>query len=290
MNAHQQNATVAVITRTCNRPQLLERACASVMAQVRRDFLWVLVNNGGDPAPVEAAATQARSAGIDVQVHHITASLIEAASNHGIRHCDSEFVAIHDDDDCWEPAYLERTVEYLTARPRLVGVATATTEVIERLDADGFTTLSRTPYQPWVRAVHLVDMAQRNLFPPIALLFRRVAWESVGGFDEELPVLGDWDFNLRLLRHHDIGFIPETLANYHIRPTITDSTDANGNTITAGIDRFHEIDPMIRNRLLRQDLDQGCVGLGWLVALGRQHQAMWTVLRGLMANTKDTKP
>ncbi|CDL01393.1 putative Glycosyl transferase [Magnetospirillum gryphiswaldense MSR-1 v2] len=290
MNAHQQNATVAVITRTCNRPQLLERACGSVMAQSRRDFLWVLVNNGGDPIPVEAAAARAAAAGLAVQVHHIAAMGIEAASNHGIRHSVSTHVAIHDDDDCWEPEFLERTVGYLSDRSRLAGVATASTQVMERLDADGITILSRAPYQPWVRAIHLVDMAQRNLFPPIALLFRRDAWEQVGGFDEELPVLGDWDFNLKVLRHHDIGFIAEALANYHIRPGITDSADTNGNTITAGLDRFHETDPIIRNRLLRQDLDQGRIGLGWLVALGRQHQAMWTVLRGLMKNTKDTKP
>lgn len=279
---HQQNATVAVITRTCNRPLLLERACDSVMSQRFRDFVWVLINNGGSQDQVETVAGRARQAGIHVDIHHIDATGIEDASNIGIRAVASTYVAIHDDDDVWDPSFLARTTGYLDQRRHLGGVATASIQVNERVENGRIVFLNQAPFQPWVRAIHLVDMAQRNLFPPIAFVFTRSAWEKVGGFDASLPVLGDWDFNLRLLRRLDIGFINEALAYYHIRPQITDSTDANGNTITAGIDRFSEIDPMIRNRLLRQDLDNGQIGLGWLVALGRQHQAMWSVLRSLI--------
>ena len=247
----------------------------------------MLVNNGGERAPVDAIGAEARERGIATTVLHLAAAVpIEAASNQGIAASASEFIAIHDDDDCWEPQFLTRTLDFLASRPRLSGVATASTEVMERLDGDHVVTLTRAPFQPWVRSIQLVDMAQRNLFPPIAFLFRRTAWEAVGGFDEGLPVLGDWDFNLRILQRQDIGFLPEPLANYHIRPSVSVEQEHYGNTVTARIAAFQEYDCVIRNRMLRRDLDSGNIGLGWLVAFGRQHHAMWTMLRTLDDRTR----
>lgn len=60
----------AVITRTKSRPLLLQRAMASVAAQTFRDFTWVVVNDGGEPGPVDRMAAEARSRGIDVSVLH----------------------------------------------------------------------------------------------------------------------------------------------------------------------------------------------------------------------------
>ncbi|WP_363323715.1 glycosyltransferase, partial [Accumulibacter sp.] len=43
---------VAVITRTKDRPLLLQRALESVSGQSLTDIQWVIVNDGGEPAPV----------------------------------------------------------------------------------------------------------------------------------------------------------------------------------------------------------------------------------------------
>lgn len=277
---------VAVVTRTYDRPLLLRRACKSILEQSFRDFLWVIANNGGSPGPVEEVAALAREQGVSVLVHHIEATGIEAASNAAIASCGSEYVVIHDDDDRWAADFLSATVEFLDSRPALAGVVTASIQVKERIEGDAVIELSRAPFNPWVQGIQLVDMAQRNLFPPIALLFRRSAWEVAGGFDEGLPVLGDWDFNLKVLRRADLGFIPRSLAYYHIRPSVAADQAAYGNTVTAGLSKFQEYDPLIRNRMLRADLECGRVGLGWLVAMGRQHNAMWEVLRSMDANLR----
>ncbi len=277
-----RSAKVAVITRTFNRPRLLDRACDSIVNQTARDFVWVLVNNGGSSAPVEAAAARARGYGRQVHVLHLAEPLgIEAASNAGIEAVASDHIVIHDDDDSWQPRYLEAATYFLDAHPHYAGVATASIRIVEQVDEDGVRELARERYNDWVRNIHLVDMAQANLFPPIAFLFGRSVWGAVGRFDADLPVLGDWEFNLRVLMHGDIGFLPEPLANYHIREQISDDADPLGNFVTARMPLFQQYDPIIRNRLLREDLKAGRVGLGWLVSLGRQHQAMWRVLRGM---------
>jgi glycosyltransferase involved in cell wall biosynthesis len=45
---------VAVVTRTKDRPVLLERAIQSVHSQTMKDFIHVIYNDGGDASSVDA--------------------------------------------------------------------------------------------------------------------------------------------------------------------------------------------------------------------------------------------
>ena len=90
-----------------------------------------------------------------------------------------------------------------------------------------------------------------NSFPPISFLYKREIYDKVGGYNESLPVLGDWDFNIRFLRVADIGVIPELLARYHHRDTITDANNAYGNTVNAGVSKHVKYDAILRNHYLR---------------------------------------
>ena len=91
------------------------------------------------------------------------------------------------------------------------------------------------------------------LFPPISFLFRRETHVAVGGFDESLPVLGDWDFHLKVLMQGDIKVLPDVLANYHSRVS-SHKDDVYGNTVASGIEKHVEYDVKYRNRRLREDL------------------------------------
>lgn len=44
---------VAVITRTKDRPVMLERCAESVLGQTYKDWVHVIVNDGGNPTTVE---------------------------------------------------------------------------------------------------------------------------------------------------------------------------------------------------------------------------------------------
>lgn len=104
-----------------------------------------------------------------------------------------------------------------------------------------------------MQSVDLAKMSVENQFPPISFLFRRSAMERIGLFDGTLPVLGDWDFHLRMARRYQIDVIPEPLAYYHHRTAGT--TNHYGNTVIAQksvhqIQRAHYI-----NRGMRAALD-----------------------------------
>jgi glycosyltransferase involved in cell wall biosynthesis len=265
---------VAVVTRTRDRPLLLRRARTSITAQTFRDLEWVVVNDGGEREPVEAEAAAARAAGLETLVIHREESTgMEAAANAAVRATRSRYIAIHDDDDSWERLFLAATVAALEKDLAFVGVVTHSMQVVEQFIGDSIVTISRRRRNPHLRAVQMADLAVTNLFPPISLLFRRQAYDAVGGFDEGFPVLGDWEFNLKLAMQGDIRVLPRPLANYHVRVAGAAPAPRYANSIVAERDLHHLQDALFRNRLLRADMAAGRIGIGTLLALARlQHR------------------
>jgi glycosyltransferase involved in cell wall biosynthesis len=266
---------VAVITRTRNRPLLLERALDSVLGQRFADWSHVVVNDGGDAGLVRraVASREDRYRGRLTLIDNPQSVGMEAASNIGVRASSSKFVVIHDDDDSWHPDFLARCVAFMEsdAKPKLGcdygGVITHSLRIDEEMLAEGVRTVSSTPFNTWMDGVSLSRLAAGNTFPPISFLFRRDILDTVGEFREDLPVLGDWDFHLRVCAQFEIGLIPEMLANYHHRAAV--QSGEYGNTVIADTQRHHTYDNLYRNELLRRDLREGRAGLGYLVSLAR---------------------
>jgi len=268
--------SVAVITRTKDRSILLQRAAESVASQTFEDYCWVVVNDGGDQAAVDAVIAKSGIPPKRVRVIHNEQSLgMEAASNMGINLVSSEFVAIHDDDDSWDPAFLEKAVSFLRSQKRHVfsGVVTYSNYISEAIRGQEIVHLVEKPYQNRLTAVDLEAIIERNLFPPISFLFERRVWQSVGGFDETLPVLGDWLFNMEFLLYGDIGVIPEVLAFYHHRDSQEPVPSQYRNTVVDQIDLHQQYTPLVRNRFMRSNLNQSVVSL----RLAMQTQAGETI-------------
>lgn len=246
---------VAIITRTKDRPVLLKRAAQSVASQIYKNYEWIVINDGGD---VEVAREVIEASTVDPTriklVSNTTSQGMERASNIAISHSDSEFVVIHDDDDSWEQNFLKRTVEYLESAEgsRYGGVVTQSTYVSEEIDGDNVIIHARRPYLDWVRSIQLTEMSVSNMFAPIAFLYRKSEYERVGGYNEKLPVLGDWFFNLEFLLESDIGVLLEPLANYHHRDRQT-SGGAYSNSVIGGRSKHEEFNPIMRNEFMRRN-------------------------------------
>ena len=247
----EEPAAVAIITRTNNRPLFLERAMQSVLRQTLQDWTHVIVNDGGDPGPVDilARAYADAYAGRLQVVHHPRPLGMQEASNAGVRASSSKYLTIHDDDDSWDPEFLTATVGYLEEQEpdSLVrGVVCQTTQVLEEVSPGGdWIELERKPYHPFA-FVNLEDMCRRNLFAPIAFLYRREVHETVGFFRQEFDVLGDHDFNLRFLLHFEIGVLNRFLAFYHWRH------GSYGNTVTRARNVHRTMLSRLKNAYARQ--------------------------------------
>lgn len=263
---------VAVITRTKNRPLLLPRAMESVLRQTFADWVHVIVNDGGDPAVVEALLhlNRDRYAG-RLQVMHVPNSVgMQNASNIGIRCSDSAYLCIHDDDDAWASDFLARTVgvlERLGEQNACQGVICQSWLVSEVIDSLGnVVEIGRQPYGPnAIEHLSLFEMGWKNPFPPIAFIYRRSVHSRIGYFDQRFNVIGDWDFNLRFLREFDIGVLPDRLAHYHLRNTAGKRVDSYGNTVVADVQDHLFFQAHHRNTLLRDQLKEPCKDLGLMV-------------------------
>ncbi|MFC7580142.1 glycosyltransferase family 2 protein [Schaalia naturae] len=242
---------VAVITRTRNRPVFLHRALRSVSAQTFEDLVHVVVNDGGDLAEVEraVAALPDRAAARVLVVDNEHQRGREAMVNVGLDATRSEFFAIHDDDDWWEPSFLERTIAHLVDRPGEVAVFTRCDVVHEHLEDGQFIEDSREVLAADLHSVTLVDTMVANTNPPIAQVVRRTVADRIGHWDDTLEVQADWEFTLRLLLEGPVGFIDgEPLAHWSHRPPIDGEA---GNSVVSERQEHHDINLQIRDRYLR---------------------------------------
>ena len=104
---------VSCIVTTCDRPDLVGRAVASVLAQTHGGLELIVVVDGPDAA-TERVLDEHRDPRLHVVVRP-TRGGQGAALNTGIARARGEFIALLDDDDAWEPAKLARQLEAAAA-------------------------------------------------------------------------------------------------------------------------------------------------------------------------------
>ncbi|WP_299167843.1 glycosyltransferase family 2 protein [uncultured Arthrobacter sp.] len=262
------SATVAIIMRTKNRPLLLERALQDVLRQTYEEWVLLIVNDGGETRDMEQLLERHASAlaGRASVLHHPQSKGMEAASNAGIQASASQFIAIHDDDDEWHPEFLDRTVRHLEDGED-GGVAVRTEIVWEEIRGEQINELDREIFWPQMRSVTLFDMLRNNRCVPISVLYRRSVHENVGYFDESLSVVGDWEFYLRFLQHHRMGFIDGTPLAYWNRRREAAGDLANS---VAQQDEHIRLDLEVRERHLREYV--AAQGMGALLYLTSYNQ------------------
>ena len=264
---------VAVITRTKDRPVLLERAILSVHSQTMNDFVHVIINDAGDPKVVDDLIKKYKSLVQDrvKVIHNKESHGMEAASNKAIKSVASTYVAIHDDDDSWDHDFLLKTTDHLEQQ-KAMGVVVTTDKIDEAIDGSNIRQLSRSRWHPELRAISLYNQCIDNYATPITFIYRREVYERIGYYSENLPVAGDWDFALRFLMAYDIEFLPtrDALAFYHHRPN---TTGINQNSVFVDNGLLHEKKiTMIANNYLREELASGKLGLGYIISSLRHDQ------------------
>jgi glycosyltransferase involved in cell wall biosynthesis len=211
---------VAIITRTQDRPITLDRAVKGILAQTFTDWQLILVSDAGNLPAIRAVVDRHADAlaGRLHLIHRERSEGMQAASNHGIAESRSRYLVIHDDDDSWHPEFLAKSIAYLRAAGNSRrGVVTGTAIISERYQDGVFVEQRRRRMPLPSDPVLAADLRRHNRFPPIAFLFERAAAEAIDNYRTDLPVLGDWDFNLRFAERFGIGVAPETLAYWHHR-------------------------------------------------------------------------
>jgi glycosyltransferase involved in cell wall biosynthesis len=196
---------VSVIIPAFNRTHTLERALASVRAQNWPDPQVIL----GDDASTDGTPELARALWPGIEVVILPQNRgAAAARNAALTRATGDYLAFLDSDDEWLPGKLAAQVEFLQNHPD-VGVC-ATGHLFRRADGVERTVKGATSTD-WARTL----LAAQPFHGASTPVVRRTAWEAVGGQDEDLRVLEDWDWMLRLARAFPLHVLPEAQARIH---------------------------------------------------------------------------
>ncbi|MDO5749758.1 MAG: glycosyltransferase family 2 protein [Rothia sp. (in: high G+C Gram-positive bacteria)] len=243
-------STVAIVVRTKDRPKFLARALKDISEQTFQDFQVCIVNDGGDRERAEQVLALSPLAS-RAQIIHTEGLGMEAASNVGIRATDSTYICIHDDDDLWDPRFLEVSVQALDASDAYLS-SVRVVQRFERETPDGFE-LERTEILHGdIHQFGLHYLTRTNRAVPIGVMYRRSLHELIGYYDESLPVVGDWEFNIRAAQVAEILVINEPLAYWCIRPQ---ASGATANSISRP-DEHRFYDSRVRDEALRAYIAQ----------------------------------
>jgi glycosyltransferase involved in cell wall biosynthesis len=249
---------ITVVMRTYERPVLLARAIASVQLQKFTDWELIVVNNGGQPSVVDAVVRTAMNSTPSgtIRVLHLPDRVgMEEASNAGLAATDSEFFVVHDDDDSWDERFLEVALSALRSAPNAVAAVTGVTRIYETFRGGKVWPVSHENFPLSQGRLTYRGMIGGNTFPPIAAVFRRSLLNAVGNFDASLPVLGDWEFNLRAVTVGEFAFVAERLARYHTRTPESDAV--SGNSITVGEELHRSVKLQLQDRWLNEPAVNG---------------------------------
>lgn len=106
--------------------------------------------------------------------------------------------------------------------------------------------------------MRLVDYIAVNRNVPISMLHRRRVHDSVGLYDETLPVVGDYAFHLQLLQSVEVGFLDRPLAQWRQRPA---AVGASSNSMYTQSGGHRHYDAELRERYFRPWAAEHGIGL-----------------------------
>jgi len=202
--------SVSVIIPTYNRAPLLPVALRSVLAQTFQDFEIIIVDDGSTDETrqvVEPYLSDARIRYIYQSNHGVSGAL-----NTGFNAAQREFITQLDSDDCWEPELLTTLLARFDGHPE-IGVVYAR---VQAMDKDGQPLAPILGAEGHFPGQTFLSLLYGNFVCTIAAVMRRACFQQVGGLDESLNGIEDWDIWLRLARVTQFKFVNQILAHYRI--------------------------------------------------------------------------
>ncbi len=187
-------ALVSAVVTVSGPDTPVDRAVKSILAQTYPNFEVLVVVPGGKSPGAELAH---RYPGIAVVEGGPGAA---ASRNAGLRQSKGSMVVFLDVSERLAPNAFELGLDELAAQSDCAFVSGKCT-VTRPYHTD-----PEYPQQPLITNDNYAYLLGRNyILSPAAAIFRRAALEAVGGFDETLEMLDDYDLYLRVARDFRIG-------------------------------------------------------------------------------------
>ena len=210
----QQDPLVSVVVPAWNAERTIVETLRSLLSQTYQALEIVVVDDGSSDSTadkVKQMATEFPQLRLILQPNRGVA----AARNAGVRSSRGEYVAAVDADDLWFPEAAQMLVTALGSAGPDVAIAYGWSLTIdERGQADGGQICSRVAGR-----VYATLLCHNFIGNASATMFRRTAFDAVGGYDSRFHEHGvqgceDWDLYLRLAESYRFCVVPQFLVGY----------------------------------------------------------------------------
>lgn len=193
---------ISVVIPAYNAASFLPRCLNSVFAQTLQPAEVIVVDDGSNDDSAEIART------LGARVVSRPNGGLSAARNTGVQSSTSEWVALLDADDMWQPEKLQSQAELVQTDTVLIYTG------IRIFSDDGVlrTSLAMDPAE--ARRV----LRYRNPITPSSVIARREALARNGGFREDVRACEDWDMWMRLQRIGGFAAVQDALTDYYVYP------------------------------------------------------------------------
>ena len=221
----QQDALLSVIMPTRDRPEALERAILSVIAQSYKNWELLVINDGGAP---ETKAVIKRFKDERIRyLYHAEPCGVAQARNSALAEASGSHIAYLDDDGQWDPDFLLILYgELVKHKHRFIYSAQMVWQ-----DFDPQSNLGRQflvmRYVPFNRSY----IENNNFISMISCMHEKSLCDEAGRFNPSVKRGQDWEFFLRLAEVTDPMETPCILSHYYMYRYTQNATTAQGSLL-----------------------------------------------------------
>jgi glycosyltransferase involved in cell wall biosynthesis len=202
---------VSILITTFNSEKYIRESLDSALAQTYPNFEVVVVDGGSTDATREIVAGYK-----DSRVRPIFSEKrlgIKEGRNVLFKEARGEFLTFLDSDDIYLPEKVAEEAAFLAAHPDYAAVY---------CDIRYFFDGAPGKFYRHRYTFHSGDIFKELLhhmfITNTAVMFRRSVYDALGGYDETLGMVEDWEYFLRMAHAgHNIGFLPKPLVYYRLR-------------------------------------------------------------------------
>lgn len=199
------NPRISIIIPCYNHGQYIREAIDSVEKVTDKSlYEIIIVNDGSKDAYTIEMMDKLAAEGYHV-INQVNQGLGRTRNN-GIRAAKGDYILPLDSDNRIRPAYIYESIKILDAHPEIAVVYG---------DAQFFGDKDKRHV---IGEFNLQNMMVENQIDACAV-YRKSAWEAVGGYDENMPIMGyeDWDMWMNMIfKNYKFRYVPEILFDYRV--------------------------------------------------------------------------
>ena len=223
---------ISVVMPVHNALPFLDASVKSVLEQTLTDFEFVILDDASTDGSTELLREWARR-DARIQLHESSERLgLSGSSNAVVAKAKAAIVARMDADDVAHPDRLRRQLNIIESRPDIAVIGT----LCDGIDATGRVVRPRDRWR-------LVRRSSYIPFPHGSAMFRRDAFDAVGGYDEKAVRAEDQDLFARMAAKGRVVTLPDILYSYRYHSSnatlhngalaVGENHSQNGHTLAA---------------------------------------------------------